>query len=134
MGVAVGGFALCSLNLFELFHADFRLLTTYGLMAALDGRLLQLAELIARGAISRWPSTLCSRDVSTDCCTASIAAADRRRAEGESSGFGAGVDLASSLPADRPGHLPTLVRRQIRRTDLTALGPMRLVLIGDLGL
>ena len=37
MGVAVGGFALCSLNLFELFHANFRLLTTYGVMAALDG-------------------------------------------------------------------------------------------------
>jgi hypothetical protein len=52
MGVAVGGFALCSLNLFELFHANFRLLTTYGVMAALDGGLLQLAELIAWGYLA----------------------------------------------------------------------------------
>ena len=52
MGVAVGGFAVCSLNLFELFHANFRLLTTYGVMAALDGGLLQLAELIAWGYLA----------------------------------------------------------------------------------
>ncbi len=52
MGVAVGGFALCSLNLFELFHANFRLLATYGVMAALDGGLLQLLELIAWGYLA----------------------------------------------------------------------------------
>jgi hypothetical protein len=52
MGVAVGGFAVCSLNLFELFHANFRLLTTYGVMAALDGGLLQLVELIASGYLA----------------------------------------------------------------------------------
>ena len=52
MGVAAGGFALCSLNLFELFHANFRLLTTYGVMAALDGGLLQLVELTAWGYLA----------------------------------------------------------------------------------
>jgi hypothetical protein len=52
MGVAVGGFALCSFNLFELFHANFRMLTTYGLMAAFDGGLLQLAALIAWGYLA----------------------------------------------------------------------------------
>jgi len=52
MGVAVGGFALCSLNLFELFRANIRLLTTYGVMAALDGGVLQLIELIAWGYLA----------------------------------------------------------------------------------
>ena len=45
MGLAAGAVALCSFNLFELFRANFRLLTTYGLMAALDGGALQLVEL-----------------------------------------------------------------------------------------
>jgi hypothetical protein len=52
MGVAVGGFALCSVNLFELFHANFRLLATYGVMAALDGGLLQLVELVVWGYLA----------------------------------------------------------------------------------
>jgi hypothetical protein len=52
MGVALGGFALCSLDLFELFHVNFRLLATYGVMAALDGGLLQLVELIAWGYLA----------------------------------------------------------------------------------
>jgi hypothetical protein len=52
MGVAVGGFALCSLNLFELFHSNFRLLANYGVMAALDGGLLQLIALIAWGYLA----------------------------------------------------------------------------------
>jgi hypothetical protein len=52
MGVAVGGFALCSVNLFELFHANFHLLATYGVMAALDGGLLQLVELIVWGYLA----------------------------------------------------------------------------------
>ena len=45
MGLATGAFALCSFNLFELFHANFHLLATYGMMAAFDGGLLQLVEL-----------------------------------------------------------------------------------------
>jgi hypothetical protein len=45
MGLAAGAVALCSFNLFELFRANFRLLTTYGLMAASDGGALQLVEL-----------------------------------------------------------------------------------------
>ena len=52
MGVALGGFALCSFNLFELFHANFRLLATYGAMAVFDGGLLQLFELTVWGYIA----------------------------------------------------------------------------------
>jgi hypothetical protein len=52
MGVAAGGFALCSFNLFELFHANFRLLAAYGAMAAFDGGLLQLLELTAWGYLA----------------------------------------------------------------------------------
>ena len=33
MGFATGGFALCSFNLFELFHANFQLIATYGAIA-----------------------------------------------------------------------------------------------------
>jgi hypothetical protein len=113
MGVAVGGFALCSLNLFELFHANFRLLTTYGVMAALDGGLLQLVELIAWGY---------------------LALADNGHAKRGSRFVGAGEDLAPALPADGPDHDPALVGRQERRADFAALIAMRVVLIGDLGL
>jgi hypothetical protein len=49
MGLAAGAVALSSFNLFELFRANLRLLTTYGLMAALDGGALQLAELVFWG-------------------------------------------------------------------------------------
>jgi hypothetical protein len=52
MGVALSGFALCSFNLFELFRANFSLLATYGVMAAFDGGLLQLLELIAWGYLA----------------------------------------------------------------------------------
>jgi hypothetical protein len=52
MGVAVAGLALCSLNLFELFRANIRLLTSYGLMAAADGGVLQLIELTAWGYLA----------------------------------------------------------------------------------
>jgi len=52
MGLAVGGFALCSFNLFELFHANFQLIATYGAMAAFDGGLLQFLQLVAWGYIA----------------------------------------------------------------------------------
>lgn len=52
MGVAVAGFALCSLNLFELFRANLQLLATYGAMAVFDGGLLQLVELTAWGYLA----------------------------------------------------------------------------------
>jgi len=52
MGLAAGGFALCSFNLFELFHANFHLIATYGAMAAFDGGLLQLLELAAWGYLA----------------------------------------------------------------------------------
>ena len=52
MGLATGGFALCSFNLFELFHANFQLIATYGAMAAFDGGLLQLLELAAWGYLA----------------------------------------------------------------------------------
>ena len=45
MGLATGGVALCTFDLFEIFRANFTLLTTYGAMAILDGGLLQLLEL-----------------------------------------------------------------------------------------
>jgi hypothetical protein len=45
MGAAAGGFAVCTFNLYELFSANFRLVTTYGGMALLDGGLLQLVQL-----------------------------------------------------------------------------------------
>jgi hypothetical protein len=52
MGIATGGFAVCSYNLFELFAANFHLITTYGLMAVVDGGLVQLLELIAWGYLA----------------------------------------------------------------------------------
>jgi hypothetical protein len=52
MGFAVGGFALCSLNLFELFQANLRLIETYGAMAIIDGGLLQLLQLAAWGYLA----------------------------------------------------------------------------------
>ncbi len=52
MGLAVGGFALCSLNLFSLFQANFNLLVTYGAMAAFDGGIVQLVELTAWGYLA----------------------------------------------------------------------------------
>jgi hypothetical protein len=47
MGIAAGGFALCSLNLLYLFQANFNLIVTYGAMAAFDGGFLQFVELTA---------------------------------------------------------------------------------------
>ena len=52
MGVAVAGFALCSLNLFEMFRANLQLLGSYGAMAVFDGGLLQLVELTAWGYLA----------------------------------------------------------------------------------
>ena len=52
MGLATGGFALCSFNLFELFHANLHLIATYGAMAAFDGGLLQLLELAGWGYLA----------------------------------------------------------------------------------
>ncbi len=52
IGVAAGGFALCSFNPFELFHANLRLLANYGAMAAFDGGLPQLLELTAWGYLA----------------------------------------------------------------------------------
>jgi hypothetical protein len=49
MGMAAGGLALCSFNLLFLFQANYHLLFAYGAMAAFDGGLLQLIELIAWG-------------------------------------------------------------------------------------
>jgi hypothetical protein len=48
--------------------------------------------------------------------------------------FGVHADFAPALPADRPDHHPTLVGRQERRTDFTALNAVRVVLLGDVGL
>ena len=52
MGIAAGGFALCSFNLLYLFQANFNLIATYGAMAAFDGGILQLIELAAWGYIA----------------------------------------------------------------------------------
>ncbi len=52
MGVAAGGVAICTLNLLELFRADFNLLLTYGVMAAFDGGILQLVELTLWGYLA----------------------------------------------------------------------------------
>jgi hypothetical protein len=52
MGFAAGGLALCSFNLLFLFQSNFRLLRTYGAMAAFDGGILQLAELTAWGYLA----------------------------------------------------------------------------------
>ena len=52
MGLAAGAAAQCSINLVELFRANFRLLANYGLMAAFDGGLLQFFELIFWGYLA----------------------------------------------------------------------------------
>jgi hypothetical protein len=52
MGLAAGGFALCSFNLFELFHANLRLIAAYGAMAAFDGGLIQFLQLAAWGYLA----------------------------------------------------------------------------------
>ena len=52
MGIAAGGFALCSFNLLYLFQANFTLITTYGAMAAFDGGVLQFFELTAWGYLA----------------------------------------------------------------------------------
>jgi len=52
MGVAAGGFALCSLNLLYLFKANIGLIATYGAMAAFDGGLTQFVELVGWGYLA----------------------------------------------------------------------------------
>ena len=52
MGLAAGGFTLCSLNLLYLFQANFNLIATYGAMAAFDGGVLQFLELTAWGYLA----------------------------------------------------------------------------------
>jgi hypothetical protein len=52
MGIAAGGLALSSLNLLVLFKANFNLFWTYGVMAAFDGGILQLIELIVWGYLA----------------------------------------------------------------------------------
>ena len=52
MGLAAGGFALCSFNLLYLFQANFNLIVTYGAMAAFDGGILQFFELTAWGYLA----------------------------------------------------------------------------------
>jgi hypothetical protein len=52
MGLAAGGFALCSFNLLFLFQANYHLLFTHGAMAAFDGGLLQFIELTGWGYLA----------------------------------------------------------------------------------
>ena len=52
MGLAAGGFALCSFNLFSLFQANITLIATYGAMAAFDGGILQFVQLTAWGYLA----------------------------------------------------------------------------------
>ncbi len=52
MGLAAGGFALCSVNLLELFQANFELIRNHGAMAALDGGLVQLLQLAGWGYLA----------------------------------------------------------------------------------
>ena len=49
MGLAMGGVAVCTVDLFHIFRANYDLLTTYGAMAVFDGGLLQLLELVGWG-------------------------------------------------------------------------------------
>jgi hypothetical protein len=49
MGAAAGGFAVCTVGLFEIFRANFNLIADYGWMAIVDGGFLQLVELIVWG-------------------------------------------------------------------------------------
>jgi hypothetical protein len=52
MGIAAGGFALCSFNLLFLFQANINLIGTYGAMAAFDGGILQFIALTAWGYLA----------------------------------------------------------------------------------
>jgi hypothetical protein len=52
MGLAAGGFTLCSFNLLYLFQANYNLIATYGAMAAFDGGILQFIELTAWGYLA----------------------------------------------------------------------------------
>jgi hypothetical protein len=52
MGLAAGGLAVCSVNLLALFQANFNLLVAWGWMAAWDGGVLQLIELIFWGYLA----------------------------------------------------------------------------------
>ncbi len=52
MGLAAGGFALCSFNLLALFQANLGLIATYGAMAAFDGGLIQFIQLTAWGYLA----------------------------------------------------------------------------------
>jgi hypothetical protein len=52
MGLAAGGFALCTFNLLYLFQANISLITNYGAMAAFDGGLIQFIELTAWGYLA----------------------------------------------------------------------------------
>ncbi len=52
MGIAAGGFALCSFNLLYLFQANFNLIATHGAMAAFDGGILQFVELTSWGYLA----------------------------------------------------------------------------------
>ena len=54
MGVAFVAFGMLSLNLVQIFAANIRFLTEYGLEAIMDGGLFQLLELVASayGAIA----------------------------------------------------------------------------------
>lgn len=52
LGVAAGGFALCSFNLLFLFQANLSLIANYGAMAAFDGGLLQFVQLTAWGYLA----------------------------------------------------------------------------------
>jgi hypothetical protein len=52
MGIAAGGFALCSFNLLYLFQANFNLIASYGAMAAFDGGILQFVELTVWGYLA----------------------------------------------------------------------------------
>lgn len=49
MGLATGGVALCTYGLFEIFRANFTLISTYGAMALVDGGLVQLVQLALWG-------------------------------------------------------------------------------------
>ena len=52
MGLSSGGVALCSVNLFEMFHANLALIARYGAMAAWDGGLMQLIQLAFWGYLA----------------------------------------------------------------------------------
>ena len=52
MGAFGGLFAITSYNLLVLFSANFQFIATYGLMAAKDGGVLQLVQLVVYGYLS----------------------------------------------------------------------------------